>query len=223
METEFIYWRHGTPAGIVVEEISGGEDKSPAVWKAMALQVFGENGKDRFRIIGHYPNGAPYLEDEQQRISISHTSRFLCVAELPRTPEADLEKFGLRTALGIDCERCDREQTVKVRERVLSERELEMIDKEDIIGNVLLWTCKEALYKAALTPGLDFATQLEIIRPPVICEHPGPLNKENPSPLGEGRIHFPDGKTVTMDLYSYKSEGHVVTLAYSPKCAKFKK
>lgn len=223
METEFIYWRHQTPAGVQVEEICGADDKPLKVWKEMALQVYGENGKDRFRIIEHTPDGAPLLEDEQMRISVSHTGRFLCVAQLPRTPEADLLKFAPRTAMGIDCEREDREQVLKVRERVLSESELSLTDAEDVAANVLAWTCKEALYKAALTSGLDFRTQLVITRLPIVCDHPGPIKKDQASPFGEARIHFPDGRMTDMELYSYRSEGHIVTLAYSPKCAKYKR
>ncbi len=222
METEFIYWNHKTPAGIQVEEICGGDDKPLSVWLQLALQVYGENGKDRFRIIEHDSNGAPLLEDSQQRISVTHTKRFLCIAQLPRTPEADLTKFNTRTAMGIDCECRDRDQVLKIRERFLSEKELAMIDAENVELNVLAWTCKEALYKAALIPGLDFRANIQLIRLPEICKHPGPLKKDAPSPFGEAAIRLQDGTTLPMSLYSYLSEGHIITLAYSPKCAKYK-
>ncbi|MDE5773358.1 MAG: 4'-phosphopantetheinyl transferase superfamily protein [Muribaculaceae bacterium] len=222
MEREFIYWNHKTPAGIQVEEICGAEDKALSVWKELALQVYGENGKDRFRVIDHTETGAPLLEDMDQRISVSHTGRFLCVAQLPRTPEADMHRYSPRSAMGIDCERTDREQVLKVRERFLSEHELEMIPSEDVEQNILAWTCKEALYKAALTPGLDFRAAIEIVRMPRICPHPGPLKKGDDTPFGAAVITTPDGKKHEMSLYSYLSEGHIITLAYSPKCAKYK-
>ncbi len=53
---------------------------------------------------------------------------------------------------------------------------------------------------------------------PEICGNPLVRNPR----CGSAWIHFPDGRTsVEMELFSYLSEGHVVTLAYSPKCAKF--
>ena len=226
METDFIYWNHLTPAGIAVEEIFGGDDKPLSVWKEMALQVFGENGKDRFRIIEHTDSGAPLLDDSTRRISVSHTGRFLCVALLPNTPEADMHVFAPRTAMGIDCESADRSQVLKIRDRFLSDAEKELAAADDVVANVLLWTCKEALYKAALTPGMDFRAQIEIRKLPRICDNPGPLKKDEPEPFGRAVIRGVEGKDksgIEMELYSYLSEGRIITLAYSPKCAKFKR
>ncbi|MDE5552498.1 MAG: 4'-phosphopantetheinyl transferase superfamily protein [Muribaculaceae bacterium] len=222
METDFIYWRHKTPAGIEVEEICGADDKPASVWLQLALQVYGENGKERFRIIDHTDSGAPLLEDSCQRISVSHTPHFLCIAQLPRTPEADLNVFNPRTAMGIDCEKSDREQVLKIRERFLSERELSSIPADNVEANVLAWTCKEAIYKAALTPGLDFRACIELKRLPAICDHPGPLRADAPSPFGEAVVIRADAPDIELTLYSYRSEGHIITLAYSPKCAKYK-
>ena len=119
MEKDFIYWRHHTPIGVKVEEISGGADRSGAVWRAMALQVWKENGRDGYRDLDHTEQGAPLLYAEHNRISLTHTQGLLAVATLPPTPECPLEVFAERTALGIDAERADRAQTLKVRERYL--------------------------------------------------------------------------------------------------------
>lgn len=255
METEFIFWRHATPAGITIEEICGGEDKEGAVWKAMALQVFAENGGDRYRVIEHTPAGAPLLAGEPQRISVSHTPHFWVAGFLPRTPEADPSEFSIRTAFGIDAERDDREQVLKVAPRVMSADEIAMAeeysrqleagdshhsplecDKARVRAFVLGWTIKEALYKAALKEGLDYRSDLQILRFPEICSSPNVRNSE----YGKGRIirrrnsecgndaEIPrecceGGGCIDMELFSYESEGHIITLAYSPKCAKFKK
>lgn len=239
METEFIFWRHETSPGIRVEEICGGEDKSAKLWKVMARQVFGENGGDRFREISHTAAGAPLLVDTGQRISVSHTQHFMVVAFLPRTPEADLEGFSLRTAMGIDCERRDRAQVLKIAGRVMTPEELSLVEeyatlletgdshhepmmKEEatVTANLLAWTVKEALYKAALTPGLDFRTQLHIESLPEICGNPLVRNPR----YGKAHIRLGgEAGDVEMDLFSYLSEEHIVTLAYSPKCAKFKR
>lgn len=213
METEFIYWRHRTPIGIKVEEVCGAENRSGKIWREMAMQVYQENGKDGYREVGHYSDGAPFLAGDESRISISHTDGLLVVATLPRTPEADLSVFSPRTAMGIDCEREDREQTLRVRDKFLSEREKELVAEDDVKGNVLAWTCKEALYKSARIPGIDFKENIRILSLPVI----------EPMSTGLAEIVGEDGKIIEMNLYSYLSEGCIVTIAYSPKCAKFMK
>lgn len=222
METEFIYWRHHTLPGIKVEEVCGGEDRSLKLWIEMAYQVYSENGKEGYRELGHFRNGAPFLVGEIGRISITHTGRFLAVATLPDTPEVDLSVFSERAALGIDAERADREQTLRVRNKFLSDDEQQMIDKDDVKKNVMAWTAKEALYKAAMQDGLDFKNDIRILSLPKI----GPAvpvydkNEFDPIRTGEAVVKIED-KEYPFVLYTYESEGNIVTLAYSPRCAKF--
>lgn len=213
METEFIYYRHNTPIGVRVEEITGHEQSSGAIWTALAKQVFCENGKDGYRVIDHYPSGAPFLDAEKSRISVSHTGHMLVVATLPRTPEADLSQFSPRTALGIDVEAIDRSQVLKVRDRYLNELELELIPADNVAANVIAWTAKEALYKAALIEGIDFRSRI------IICSLPE-LGSEV---TAEAYVVDNDGQKIPFRLYSYESEGYVITIAISPKSATFKK
>lgn len=166
MESEFIYWRHPTVPGIKVEEVTGGDRYKGTVWREMAEQVYCENGRESYREIGHYPDGAPFLFGEQARISITHCDGLYAVATLPSTPEVDLAHFSRRAAMGIDAERIDRQQVLRLRERFLNEAELCMIPSDDIEQNILAWTVKEAAYKAAFIPGLDFRQQINIIRLP---------------------------------------------------------
>lgn len=236
METEFIYWPHPTPPGIRVEEVSGMENKSGKLWREMALQIYCENGRDNFREIGHFQNGAPFLFGIPSRISLTHTCHLLAVASLPKTPEADLSRFNTRTALGIDAESLERTQVLKVRERFLSQKELEMIPADSLEQNIIAWTAKEALYKAAMTEGLDFRTSIVIDTLPQIDRH---MNMPGSRPV-YGKAHIfilveteiakdsaeeaasrLEIASVEMELYSYDSDGYCVTLAYSPKCAKF--
>lgn len=211
METDFIFWRHITPVGVKVEEVSGGEDRSGAIWRALARQVYCENGRYGYRDLHHRESGAPYLEGGEERISLTHTVGLLAVASLPRTPEADLEQFSTRTALGIDAERWDREKVCSLRKRFLSEEELHLVPEDDVRAGILAWTAKEALYKAALMPGLDFRRDLRILSLP------------DPETGTVGRAWIRRGEEVEMELYAYTSEDCCVTLAYSPKCAKYKK
>lgn len=207
------------------------ENKSGEIWREMAIQIYCENGRDSYREIGHFSNGAPFLYGMPTRISITHTAHLLAVASLPKTPEADLASFNTRTALGIDAEKLDRVQVIKVRSRFLSDRELEMIPADNQEKNIIAWTVKEALYKAALAPGIDFRNDLVIDSMPELDREmnlPG-----SPAPVyGKARIIFRSNleetsakapEEVEMELYSYLSDDYCVTLAYSPKCAKFSK
>ncbi|MDE5881646.1 MAG: 4'-phosphopantetheinyl transferase superfamily protein [Muribaculaceae bacterium] len=250
MEDEFIYWHHHTPVGIKVEEISGMESKSGRIWEAMAKQIYCENGRDGYRDLGHFANGAPFLFGQTTRISLTHTDHLLAVATLPKTPEANLAQFAPRTALGIDAERTNRQQVLKVRDRFLSDAEKELIPAEDIEANIIAWTAKEALYKAAMTEGLDLRTDIIIRQLPEI-DHKMNLPGAPAPILGKATLRLPNpniavtstaeettspdrsvpkhlDNSVTeheMELYSYLSEGetesYIVTIAYSPKCAKF--
>ncbi len=230
METEFIYWRHDTPVGVRVEEVCGAEDRKGRVWLMMARQVYCENGRESYRVIGHFDSGAPYLEGSDARISISHTDGLLVVASLPRTPEARLDTFSQRAALGVDAERLDRAQACKVRERFLSPAELERVAADDVEGNVIAWTCKEALLKAGLNPAADLRADLIIHTLP--DPHTGKVGRGEVAVGTDDKTPAADAGSAAgevkkrmeeMELYSYISEGCVVTLAYSPKCAKFKR
>lgn len=260
MEDEFIYWPHHTPVGIRVEEVCGMESKSGRIWEIMAKQIYCENGRDGYRELGHFPNGAPFLFGQTTRISLTHTDHLLAVATLPKTPEADLAHFAPRTALGIDAERSNRQQVLKVRDRFLSDTEKAIIPADDIEANIVAWTAKEALYKAAMTEGLDLRTDITITSLPVIDRKmnipgvPAPIlgrakirilkraSVTAPSTQGQADVsqasanggnrsietgsHTEGGYTeYEMELYSYESQGesetYIITLAYSPKCAKF--
>lgn len=236
METEFIYWRHPTVPGIKVEEVTGGEDRNGNVWLEMASQIYCENGKENYREIGHFHNGAPFLYGYQGRISITHCPGLLAVATLPPTPEVELGIFSERAALGIDAERADRSQVLKVRDKFLSEEEQEMVPAEDTEANIIAWTAKEAALKAVMNPSIDWRGEIRLLRmpglgPAVVAFDPEEFHVANKDELlekvaGEAEVVFRTGEDapvekVKLTLYSYRSDDHIVTIAYSPKCAKF--
>jgi hypothetical protein len=231
---EHTYWRHPTLPGIKVEEVTGDTGTKPNVWLEMAYQIYCENGKEAYRELGHFRNGAPFLYGETSRISITHCKGFLAVATLPSTPEVELGEFTPRAAMGIDAEALDREQVLKIRERFLSAGELEMIAADDLQRNLQAWTMKEAAYKAAMTEGLDFREAIFIDRIPPIGPDTTHYDRKEFDPHGDGtgfhaedygemHVCFPDGTEQRFLAYSYISEGHMVTLVFSPQCAKFEK
>lgn len=220
-----IHWEHTTPIGVTVEEISGGGEFSPRVWKLYAFQIFGESGAD-YREVGHHPNGAPYIEDSEELLSISHTKNFMVFGRIPR-PGGSSD-----VRMGIDTECADRAQAAKVVGRILSEEERALIaayakrletgdahhapmpeEQAQVEAAILAWTLKEALYKAALfdeesANGIDYSRDLRILSMPEIASSPLIPHPE----LGRGEITV-SGETIPMILYAYRSEDAIVAIA----------
>lgn len=231
---DFVYWRHPTLPGIKVEEVTEGVEYNGAAWLDMARQIYCENGKDEYREIGHFQNGAPFLFGSTARISMTHCRGMLAVATLPDTPDVTLGEYSDKACLGIDAERADRSQVLALRERFLSADELAMIPADDVEANILAWTIKEAAYKAAFIPGLDFRSAIRIDRMP----HYGPAvpvydKKEfsydgrtdgfDAADYGKVSLSRNDGSTLLLDIYSYRSDDFVVTLAFCAATARFHK
>lgn len=215
METDFIYCRHKTPLGVKIEEITGAEQRTGAVWREMARQVWSENGRDGYRPMSHRADGSPVSEAEPDtRISVSHTDGCFVVATIPPTPEVeDLGAFSPRAALGVDVERADREKAQELKSRFLSEPELSLPGIDAVSGAILAWTCKEALYKAALTPGLDWRADIRISL----------LPDPDSGATGEATVSLPDGASERFSLYSYTTDGFLVTIALGVRAASFLK
>ena len=224
---EFIYERDKAPCGVAVELIYGADYKSAKVWKLFAMQILSESEGD-YRAISHLDNGAPLLDGTPQRISISHTSHFLAMASLPKTPDMNLEEVNERTALGIDIEKSDRAQVLRIKEKFLSDKEFDLlpsVEKEEnasdkeIKRHILAWTCKEALYKAVMGQSADWKNDYTIISLPEIASN---IKDATTEKYGEAQITLHDPvRVINMQLSSWEAEGHVLTLAFSPKIAKF--
>lgn len=98
--------------------------------------------------IGHHPSGAPFIDGHDLRLSVSHSRDFAAIAVSPSL------------IIGIDIEQ-PRGQLRRVAPRVLSPDEMAFYgDSEPML--LRAWTLKEALYKAALTPGLDFRRDIRL-------------------------------------------------------------
>ncbi len=201
-----------TPIGVKVELVTGSEQREGRVWRLMAAQVYAENGREDYRVLGHLPCGAPILEGESTRISVTHTGHLLAVATLPPTPEVELDTFNMRTALGIDAEAANREQVLRVRERFLQDEEKASIPSDSVEANILAWTAKEAVWKAMLTPGLDLQKGITITRLPV----PG-------GELGEAEVKLEDGDAIRFQLCAFCHEEYILTLAITAKTATYRK
>lgn len=234
MEEEMIYWRHPSLPCIKIEEITEGARYKGSTWLDVARQIYCENGAEDYREIGHYPSGAPFLYGSESRISISHCPGLLVVATLAPVPDADMSVYSDKTALGVDAERRDREQVLKLRERFLNEEELEMIPENDVEANILAWTIKEACYKATLTEALDFRRDILIRRMPRIgpavpvydiaeYDYSGKGEGFTENDYGRASVMLPAGKEIELEIYSYYSDSFVITLAYTPESSRYNK
>lgn len=112
--------------------------------EAIVKHFFGSDAS-----VGHRDTGAPYLVGREDiSLTVSHSRDYAAIA------------FSTRRTVGVDIEQW-REQLVRVAPRVLSESEMAVYG---VSSDLLLraWTMKEALYKAALTPGLDFRRDIAL-------------------------------------------------------------
>lgn len=91
--------------------------------------------------LSHDENGAPFIAGCDKRISISHSKNYAGIAVSQHRVGVDVEE--------------PRAQLRRVAERVLSVTELSYYGRSDALL-LEAWTLKEALYKAASIPGLDF-------------------------------------------------------------------
>lgn len=119
-------------------------EREHAAVRAIIARFFGVDAR-----IGHSDTGAPYLVGREDiSLTVSHSRDYAAVA------------FSSERTIGVDIEQW-REQLLRVAPRVLSESEMAVYG---VSSDLLLraWTMKEALYKAALTPGLDFRRDITL-------------------------------------------------------------
>ena len=225
MMREFMYEREVAPCGVAVEMIYGADEKSAKVWKLFAMQIFCEAEGD-YRSIEHLECGAPVLDGIAQRISVSHTSHCMAIASLPKTPDIDLSGVNARTAMGIDLEKSDRGQVIKIRDKFLSDGEknllppvtdIEKSTPEDVRQHILAWTCKEALYKAGMGMASDWKEDYKITELPRLAKG---LKSATPDLFGKGKVKTEEGE-MDMLLSSWEFEDQIVTLAFSGKIARY--
>lgn len=124
-----------------------GESRSArerATAASMARAVFGPDAA-----IEHTHEGRPFLAGSPVQISISHSITTVALAWTDSGRD-----------IGIDIER-NRTQLRRVAPRVLSEREMECYGGSDALLTAA-WTLKEAAYKAAGIPGVDFRRDIAL-------------------------------------------------------------
>lgn len=141
-------------------------DSSSANRRQAETEAVGRLVREAFgpdAVVGHHSSGAPYISGKHTPVSISHSRRTACLA------------VGHDRPVGVDVEEA-REQLRHVAPRILSRAEL-MVYGKSLSLLLKAWSMKEALYKAALIPGLDFRTDIML-----------PDNPDNPTASVRERI-----------------------------------
>lgn len=122
-------------SGIVADDMPRRDAERLAI-RNLIMDEFGHDATIR-----HRDDGVPFIEGMHVSLSISHSADFACIAA-----------SSSRT-VGVDIEQ-PRAQLRRIARRFLSEHELAVYRTDSML--LRAWTLKEALYKAALIPGLDF-------------------------------------------------------------------
>lgn len=98
----------------------------------------------------HDGQGAPSVEGRDVNISITHTPQLVALA------------WNERVAIGIDAERTDRQQVLKVRNKFLNSSELQFIAPDDLDAHIIAWTAKEAVIKAERNSAIDWTEGIRL-------------------------------------------------------------
>ncbi len=99
--------------------------------------------------ITYLPSGKPTLKESTLQISISHSEQTICVGIS-------------QSNLGLDIE-VPHDRILRIKSKFCSKDESNLFDEQCVHDMTLLWTLKEASYKKADSPGLDFKKEIQII------------------------------------------------------------
>ena len=129
-------------AGIAVEdllELPVKRQREKAAERLLLCRAFG-----RPVTLCHDEQGAPFVEDFDVNISITHTPHLVAVA------------INEHQVVGVDAEQMDRQQVLRVRDKFLNDKEKQFIAPDDLAAHVIAWTAKEAIIKAERNSAIDW-------------------------------------------------------------------
>ena len=130
---------------ILSAELVPGESRRESERATVAELLRSHYGREM--TLGHTESGAPLLQDADENISVSHSAR-RAVVTLSRRP-----------GVGIDTETL-RPQLERVKKKYLSAEEQRVY--RELHDLLWAWSAKEAVYKAALIPGLPLAEGIRL-------------------------------------------------------------
>lgn len=171
-------------AGIPCDDLPGmpvKRQREKAAERLLLCRAFG-----RPVTLGHDEQGAPFVEDHDIHISITHTMGLVALA-------LDDEQI-----IGLDAEQIGRRQVIRVRNKFLNASEQRFIAVDDLDAHIIAWTAKEAVIKAERNSRIDWTEGIRL-EPFVTDAEETRLVAR----VGDRRYH----------LLSRPIEGHYITLA----------
>jgi len=111
--------------------------------------------------IAYQPSGKPYLPDHSYHISISHTN-YKGIANNDKLLGYVAMILNAEKEVAIDIEMIS-PRVLKIKNRFLSEKEIESISADNEIVHLLLhWSAKESVFKILDAENVDYQTQIHI-------------------------------------------------------------
>ncbi len=135
-------------AGIPVEdleELPAKRQREKAAERLLLCHAFG-----RPVTLLHDGQGAPSLQEIEERISITHTMKLVALA------------WNEDCIIGLDAEQDDRSQVVKVRNKFLNASEQQFVHPGDLAAHIVAWTAKEAVIKAERNSAIDWTDGITV-------------------------------------------------------------
>lgn len=169
-----------------LSNIKGFRQKEYAAQRFLAQMLF----CDFVPVIEKSSNGKPFVANDPNFISLSHTGLFITMSKAPKDHGIDLEKLDARI-LRLTQKYCD---------------PIEMmvpLDIDPILWFTLIWSCKESMYKAYGLGDLPFIDHIQV-RFDASAIHTG---------KGNGLVQI-GAVIIYYELYFTRIENNLLTFAY---------
>jgi len=141
----------GAEAGIELNDLNGLATRRRREVLATRLLLQAANGD---KLLQHDDDGAPVAKG--CHVSVSHTTDMVVLA------------LNQDHAIGIDVERTDRQQVLRVRNKFLNQDELTAIANNNLQANIMAWTAKEAIIKLCRQRDIDWTNAIRLEPMPTI-------------------------------------------------------
>ena len=100
--------------------------------------------------LSHTKQGAPFVVGLDVNVSITHTMELVAIA------------LNDSHVIGLDAERIDRQQLLRVRDKFLNASEEQFITPDNLPAHVVAWTAKEAVIKAERNSAIDWTEGIRL-------------------------------------------------------------
>lgn len=152
----------------------------------------------------HKENGSPYLKNSNKFITISHTIGYVAVGIADTRIGADIEIF--------------RNKVLNILDKFLTDKEKKLIDTQNLLEPLIIWCCKESIFKYAPLPLYDFSKDINILE--ISKPHDNFNINKNEIDLSskQGNVYFINGEYMNngfmtaISLNSYITNDYILSV-----------